>query len=219
LSATPANTKSSAFQVLAYGRYAGNGWFAEGFAGSSAQHITADRTVVIGGTTSNLQGRTSGSSPTVGVSAGMPFVESDFVITPAAGLQWEDASIDGYTETGGVAAMTYHSFSRTSFTGRLGFDAVGNYTLSNVTIRPLVRAYLVHDFISNTGAVTAAFAQAPGALMTFGLANKSTNWVELGVGAQAKVSDNASVSIRYDATAGRSDLFSGAWTGDLNVRF
>ncbi len=219
LSATPANTKSSAFQVLAYGRYTGNGWFAEGFAGSSAQHITAGRTVVIGGTTSNLQGRTSGSSPTVGVSAGMPFVESDFVITPAAGLQWEDASIDGYTETGGVAAMTYHSFSRTSFTGRLGFDAVGNYTLSNVTIRPLVRAYLVHDFISNTGAVTAAFAQAPGALMTFGLANKSTNWVELGVGAQAKVSDNASVSIRYDATAGRSDLFSGAWTGDLNVRF
>ncbi len=55
--------------------------------------------------------------------------------------------------------------------------------------------------------------------MTFGLASRSRTWGELGVGAQAALSDDVSLSVRYDTTVGRSDLTSGAWTGQLNIRF
>ncbi|MDE2492372.1 MAG: autotransporter-associated beta strand repeat-containing protein [Alphaproteobacteria bacterium] len=214
-----AQTRSHAIQGVVYGHYSGNGWFANGFAGTSGQHFTTARTVVTGGTTFNLTGQTNGATPTVGASVGIPFVESGFTIAPAAGLQWQDASTDGYTETGGAAAMTYQNFSRSSVLGNIGFDASGNVPVGTVSIEPMLHAYLVHDFDSTAGTITGAFVQAPNATMAFALAQKSTTWVELGIGAEMAVGNNTNVSVHYDATAGRSDLFSGAWTGQLNVQF
>lgn len=214
-----AQTRSHAIQGVVYGHYSGNGWFANGFAGTSGQHFTTARTVVTGGTTFNLTGQTNGATPTVGASVGVPFVESGFTIAPAAGLQWLDASTDGYTETGGVAAMTYQNFSRSSVLGNIGFDASGDVSVGTANVKPMLHAYLVHDFNSAPGAITGAFVQAPNATMAFALAQKSTTWVELGIGAETAIGNNTNISVHYDATAGRSDLFSGAWTGQLNVQF
>ncbi len=215
----PGRIGSTSYQGVAYARYSGDGWFVDGFAGSGSQNLTTDRSVVAGATTFNLHGSTHGTSPSFGVSAGMPFVTSDITITPAAGLQWMDSSVDAYTETGGAPAMAYRSAARKSFTGRVGFDAVGDFTSGDFAIKPLVHAYLVHDFESGAGGITTAFTQAPTVLMTFGLASRSRTWGELGVGAQAALSDDVSLSVRYDTTVGRSDLTSGAWTGQLNIRF
>ena len=220
MSLVPERTRSSSFQGVAYGRYeSGDGWFVDGFAGTGSQRITVNRTVTTGSASYNLYGHTGGSSPTVGAAAGYEVVEQDFTITPTAGLQWLDAAVDGYTETGGPGAMTYKNVTRASLTGRVGFDAIGDIKAGTATIQPLVDAYLVQEFETGAGNLTAAFAGSPSALMSFGLAHRSGTWVELEVGAKAAIGDNTSIGIRYHASAGRSDLNTQAWTGEIDLNF
>ncbi|MDE2074351.1 MAG: autotransporter domain-containing protein, partial [Alphaproteobacteria bacterium] len=218
-SAIPSNSSSKSYQGAAYARYERGGWFVDGFAGTSGQQISTDRSAVIGSTTFKLHGHTSGSAPMAGFEAGRKFEAANFEIMPAAGLQWQQNSIQGYKETGGIAAMSYHDYSLTSITGRIGFDAVGTFRETNFVVQPLLHAFLVHDFDSSAGNLVAAFTQLPTSPMPFALPRKSATWAELGIGAQASVSDATTLRVRYDTTLGRSDMSWGAVTGEINIRF
>lgn len=219
LIAAPSTTSANSLQAMIYGRYTSGGWFAEGFAGASSQRMTSDRTVVTGPTTFNLHGETEGTSPTVALSGGYGFGGEHFRVTPALGLQWLEASVDGYTETGGAPAMTFADFSRHSFAARYGFDASADWRIGTTLLTPSLHLFGVHDFLDGPGAITAAFAAAPAALMSFSLAPKTSDWLEAGAGLAAQVDDNMSLGVRYDTTSGRSDITAGAWTAQMRVRF
>ncbi len=115
--------------------------------------------------------------------------------------------------------MTYKSVSRDSFTGRLGFDAAARFGLGDVTLVPSLHLFGVYDFAARPGPLVAAFALAPTANMSFELPVNTKTWLEYGAGLDAQIGGDARLSVRYDATAGRTDLMSGAWTGTLSVQF
>jgi autotransporter-associated beta strand protein len=219
LLATPSSAQVDSILGAAYGRYSDDGWFVSGFAGDSSQSISTARQVVAGATVFHLHGHTNGDSPTVAVEAGHEFSLAQFRVSPVAGLQWLETSTNGYTETGGAPAMTFADVSRDSLLGRLGIDVDGAIDLGGATVRPIAHAYYVHDFESGARQVTAAFAGAPSALLSFGLASKSRDWGDVGAGFEVDASPGVTLGARYDATVGRSDLFYGAWTGHLDIRF
>jgi outer membrane autotransporter protein len=115
--------------------------------------------------------------------------------------------------------MTFSDVTRDSLLGRVGFNADGALSLGETTVRPVAHGYYVHDFEAGAGAVTAAFAAAPSALLNFGLPSKSRDWGEVGAGFEYDATTNISLGVRYDATIGREDLFYGAWTGHLDIHF
>jgi outer membrane autotransporter protein len=219
LVATPSAAQVGSILGAAYGRYQDDGWFVSGFAGDSSQAISTRRQVVAGSTIFSLRGHTNGESPTVALEAGHELAFSRFRLAPVIGLQWLEASTNGYTETGGGPAMTFANASRTSLLGRMGFDADGSIGLRDATFRPIAHAYYVHDFESGAGQVTAAFAGAPSALLSFGLPSKSRDWGDVGVGFEFDAAPGVTLGARYDATVARSDLFYGAWTGNIDIRF
>ncbi len=217
---TPATTYTNSTQALVYGNYDGSdGWFANGFAGSSAQTIRTHRDVVVGSTTFHLAGKTAGSSPMAGLQAGKIFEEDGIRLAPALGLQYQSSHVSGYTETGGAAAMTIDPYTAEEFDFRIGLDASGSVDVGSTVIKPNLHAFLVNNIGGRNALLTTSFAAAPGSMMSFALATPGTTWAELGLGVQVDLTDCITLGAHYDADVGRSDSRYGAWTGSLRVKF
>jgi uncharacterized protein YhjY with autotransporter beta-barrel domain len=219
LAATPSSAQVDSILGAAYGRYDDDDWFSDAFVGDAAQTMSTRRDVIAGGDAFHLRGHTSGESPTAAIDIGKSLHLEGLRIAPTIGLQWLRTSTEGYSETGGAPAMTFADVTRDSLLGRLGFHADGAFKLGEATVRPVAHGFYVHDFEAGAGAVTAAFAAAPSALLSFRLPSKSRDWGEVGAGFEYDATTNISLGVRYDATIGREDLFYGAWTGHLDIHF
>jgi len=225
----PASLQSDAIQGALYARYDFEGkWIAEAFASYGHQAITTRRVVVVGPAAFSLIGHTGGSSPSAGVYIGREFGIATLdgptlSLTPSFSLQYVGTEVDAFTERGGAPAMHFAGFSAQSGLSRLGLDAHMTFDVfGGLKLTPNVHAFWVEDFDGNNGSIQAAFAGAPGAIMTFAIAARDRSYGDLGVGADLDMGEalgaEAMLSARYDANT-RSDVQYGAWTGRLTLRF
>ena len=228
LRAFPETMQSNALQGALYARYdfAGS-WIAEAFAGYGHQTVETRRQVVVGPTTFLLQGHTGGDSPSAGVYLGRSFgiatlSGETLTLIPSLSLQYSGSAIDGFTETGGAPAMTFAGFSSTSLLSKFGFDAHMTFDLFDVRVTPNVGAFWVDNFEGNNGTISAAFAAAPSAIMTFATSARDRSYGQFNLGADIDLGEflgtQATLSGRYDANT-RSDVSTQAWTGRLSIKF
>jgi autotransporter-associated beta strand protein len=218
--AQPSSAQVSSMLGAVYGRYAFDGWFASGFGGAARETATTTRQVIAGSTAFGLHGHTGGTDGLAGLAVGTRVLWQGWTIDPSAGLQWLGAHTRGYSETGGAAAMRFAGVTRDSLTGRVGFDASGGFDLGDgTTLHPIAHAYYVHDFEAGAGVIAASFAEAPAVPLDFAMPSRGRDWADLGLGLNADLARDLTIGVHYDATAGRSDLFYGAWTAHLDLRF
>ncbi|MEJ0042847.1 MAG: autotransporter outer membrane beta-barrel domain-containing protein [Rhizomicrobium sp.] len=125
-------------------------------------------------------------------------------VVPSASLQYIGSEIDPFTETGGAPALSFAGYSESSMLSRLGFDAKMPLTIFEAKVTPSVHAFWVDNFEGNNGSIQAAFAGAPGSIMTFGMASRDRSYGELGFGIGLDLGDvlghPATLTGRYDGT-------------------
>jgi autotransporter-associated beta strand protein len=227
LRASPNTLQSDSIQGGAYVRYDWDNWNAQAFGVYGHQTMTSRRTVTVGPTTFALTGHTGGDAPSVGAYVGRSYhLDSgngtSLSLTPEASLVYLDSEIDPFTETGGAPALTFAGYSESSVTGRLGIDAEISFHLGGVRLIPNVRLAWADAFSGNNGSIQAAFAAAPGSIMTFPLVASDRSYGEMDLGLDADIGallgTNATLSGRYFAN-NRSDVQYGAWTGSLTIDF
>jgi outer membrane autotransporter protein len=220
---TPETTHTNSFGGAAYANYDHpDGWFVNAFAGDSAQTMRLSRDAVVGGTTFHLTAHTDGDSPMGGVQVGKFYDTHGVRLAPALGLQYQRSAVSGYTESGGIAALTVNSFGVEEFDLRAGVDAYGRLELGDVVLKPNLHAFVVDNVDGRSPPLQAAFVAAPATLLSFQLEStgpRGNFWGELGIGAQLDLGASTTLGVRYDASVGRSESRYGAWTGSLRIVF
>jgi len=220
LKARVAETKTNMTQAVAYAQYDVENYFLNGFAGAGVQATSTMRDAVVGATTFHLAGHTNGVSPMFGLQLGRVLDYAGVNILPAIGIQYARPNFNGYTETGGAAAMVISTFAKEEMDARLGFDANMSIDAGSVTVMPDLHAFFVTNLDNSTDyTLHAAFAAAPGTTMPFAIEQTSKSWLELGVGTQVALWEGAALGVHYNATPGRGDAYFSAWSGSLTIKF
>ena len=215
-----AHSQTASLQFAAYGQYSGEqGIFMNGFAGLGLQSIHTVRSVVVSGTTFDIEGKTHGNAPVFGVQAGVA-VEgvTSGLFKPAVGIQYGNAHVNGFTETGGTPALVISPVNKDTFNARLGFDADWAIALGETELRPQVHAFMVHKLSGGGNAINAAFATAGGTPATFETAADSKLWADLGVAIEADVCDSAALSFHFNANPGSGSAVYTAFGGSLRIK-
>jgi uncharacterized protein with beta-barrel porin domain len=216
----PAQTTTNMTQAVLYGQYDIDGYFLNGFAGAGALAASTERDTVVGSTVTHLKGHTGGTSPLLGLQLGRVFDIEGANVMPAIGIQYARPDFNGYSETGGLTALTISNFSKEEMNARIGFDANFGFDLGSVKLKPDVHAFFVTNLDnSDVPSLNAAFAAIPDSAMAFELERTSISWVELGVGTSAELWEGASLGVHYNATPGRGDVNFSAWSGSFKVKF
>lgn len=215
-----ARTKVSSKQFIAYGMYMHpEGYFANGFVGIGWQSFHTVRQVNLGASPYVLEGRAGGYSPSFGLQVGMAFADViGGTFKPAVGIQYGQTRFDGYTETGGAAALTVGKLGRPSANTRVGFDSDWSFDVSGIAVKPQVHAFLVNRLESHVSHLTAGFAAAPDATATFEVAGDSAMWADLGLRLDAEVYDNTTLGFTFNANPGNAGGTYTAVGGSLHVK-
>ena len=229
LRAMPSQLSSKTFQGALYARYDfGSHFFAEAFASAGGQDIDTQRFVVVGATTFDILGKTTADVYSVGAFVGhsvnLPLPNGNvWNFTPGVGLQYTDVGIDGFTETGGAPAMTFHDYHSGSGLARFGLDTRITVHVFGIPVTPNAHLYYVDNFSGDNGTIQSTFAAAPGSVLSFAGIARDQSYGELGAGLDFDLSGilghEATLSGRYDGTADREDLSYGSWTGRLSIKF
>lgn len=218
---TPAVSRASTKQLLAYGKYFGDGgMFVDGYFGGMVTTVSTHRLVMAGGSSFNLYGHTSGVSPMFGVQAGMVYENiAAATVKPAIGLQYGEQNLTGYTETGGPVALKIADYRGEDVNLRWGFDAQWKVEFQQVVLKPSLHAFSVHKLDNLHSSINAGFALAPATSASFDVARAADWWGEVGVGLEANLCDNAVLGFRFNANPGRADSSYQAFGGSLRIKF
>lgn len=229
LRAMPATVQTNTIQASLFARYDfGDNYVGEAFGSYGRQTIETRRIIVVGATAFGAVGHTGGDVPSFGGYFGKSFSTDTLLgpklfITPAVSLQYVGSSIDAFSETGSVAAMSFADYEEHSGLARLGGDAHMTFDIFNVHVTPNLHGYWVDNFGGGNTSIQSTFAAGPSSVLTFALTPVSRNYAELGLGIDADLGDlfgtQATLSGRYDTTTGRDDIEYGAWTGRLSIKF
>jgi outer membrane autotransporter protein len=224
----PESLQSDSIQGGLYVRYDWDNWNAEAFGVYGHQTMTTRRLVTVGATTFSLTGHTGGDTPSLGAYIGRSYRlntinGAPLTLTPNLSLTYLSSGVDAFTETGGAPAMTFAGYSESSLTSRLGIDASIPFDVgSGIRLIPNAHLAWADSFSGNNGSIQAAFAAAPGSIMTFAMIARDRSYGELGLGLDADLGDflgtQATLTGRYDANT-RNDVQYGAWTGRLTIRW
>ena len=123
-------------------------------------------------------------------------------VMPVIGFDWQQAHLDGFTETGGFAALTSNGGTQERTHFWTGFEAARTLYQSGyrIDLQGYVRGLEVMSGAENT--LEAAFVSAPGTPLTIaGLAEPSWT-VQFGAKLNAfNIADNVAFYLAYDGRA------------------
>lgn len=165
----------------------------DGTLGYSYGRSEAERTVIVGGLTNDLAADYASHTVQASVEAGMDVGMGSAMLTPFAGLAVTHVRSDGFTETGGPAALTISSSDNTTGTSTLGLRLrreAGSVALTG-------SAAWRHTFGDVDPATRAAFASAPAAPFTTRGTPISENALALGGDIDLKVADRTTLTFGY----------------------
>ena len=162
-------------------------------AGYSYGRAQAERTVVVGLVTNNLSADYDTHTFQASLEAGTDIDAGPVTLTPFAGIGVTHVRTDGFTETGGPAALSFASSDNTTGTSSLGLRVghrAGEVELTG-------SAAWRHTFGDVEPASRAAFASAPAAPFTVRGTAVAENALALGGDIAFGVSEGATLTLGY----------------------
>ncbi len=215
----PARSKTGAKQIIGYGAFMSEaGYFANGYAGVGLDSIHTTRQVSVNGVSYLLDGRTSATTPLFGIQLGRAFpgiLAGTF--KPAVGVQYGNAHVNGYSETGGAAALTTQDYSKQGAGVRIGFDSDWAVDVDGIVLKPQLHAFLVGSLGADKSKVFAGFAASPANKMAFDIAGDAASWADLGLKLDADVYDNTALGFYFNANPGSTGTYT-AVGGSLSIK-
>ncbi|WP_169545044.1 autotransporter family protein [Novispirillum itersonii] len=183
-----------------YGTYTGKRWYVDGALTYGVHSYDSTRQVAIAGAAAQtLTADYTGQQWGARAEAGMPLTFGAVVVTPLASLAYNTLKQDGYTETGGAAALGVGSSSTDSIRSGLGGKVSARVaTVGNWEVIPNARAVWNHEFNGSAPDQTSAFV-AGGASFTTPGTDIAADHLTLGLGVDVASVRNTTLSVKYDA--------------------
>ena len=176
--------------------YAGTKWAGFDFKGALSyglQMSDSERNVVVGAIFNHLEADYNAHSFQGTLEVSRDFDVGPLVVAPFAGFSILHVETEGFTETGGPAALTMASTSNTFETSSLGLRF--NHDISNVTLNGELGWR--HMFGDVSPASTAAFASSPAQSFTVTGAPLARNVFVVGAGADVELDNGAMLMVGY----------------------
>lgn len=186
------------FQAALYGSYAPGPWYVDGAVGYARHSIDTKRSVVFPGFANQLDGSTSANQFIGGFETGWRFDIDRFQVTPFFGMQMSVFSQNGYTESGGVAALAYEDETTISARSSLGVQVRTTFRIGEtMRIDPYARVAWAHEFGDRSATVTASFVGAPTSSFRVTGARRDRDTFLLGAGFEMTVTPTIGLFAGY----------------------
>ncbi|MCG6207259.1 autotransporter outer membrane beta-barrel domain-containing protein [Rhodopseudomonas sp. HC1] len=217
LDALGSTTKITSRSIGGYGSYRAPWWYANvvGFYGWDGYD---NRRAVLGTANSS---RFDGNHYTVRGAIGTDLrMFGGFVVTPELSLQYTRVATDGFTEAGGITALSVAADRTESLRSSVGTRIAHDVQTSNGVLTPELRLAWLHEFKDGVRGLDANFVEPtlPGVFTTFtgeGIRDRGV----FGTGVTGRLGQATLVSLGYDAIVGSSDAVTHLVTGRVKVSF
>lgn len=165
------------------------------------------------------EGEADGDQYGLSATAGYQLTRQMLSFGPYAQVNWQQAEVDGYTETGSVLALTVEEQTLKSLSSVLGVRA--DYAISTGlgVLVPTLRVEWEHEFSNDSRVIVGEFATDPGALMNLATVDPDRNFFNVGVGMAATLPRGATAFVDYEILLGHEDLTNHVITVGARLEF
>ncbi|MBV9138554.1 MAG: autotransporter domain-containing protein, partial [Hyphomicrobiales bacterium] len=217
------STNVNSYQGAAYAGWAAGPWYALGSAVVSFNDFGTSRLLTPFGLPGDATSSPSGQSYQGHAEAGyhwvLPAGGVNLSVTPYAALDYVNAHLSGFSETGGFGALSVNAADGNSFQTTLGVRLTSRIAMAGYgTLVPEVRLGWSHEFLDASQQITAALVGVPGASFSATGIPFGRDAALLGAGFSMELSPEAKVFVDYNGRLA-SRLQEHAVSGGLRVRF
>ncbi len=176
------------------------------------------RAIPVAGLTA--EGNTDGYEVGLFIGVGYDIVDNETMyFIPTVSLNWAQADIDGFTETGaGGLNLTVNDYDADSLVTSLGFRWGGKMTAGETRFEPELRLAWAHEFGNTDRDVKASFSGTPGTTFTMDGVEPEEDSAMVGLGANFYMTDTFTFYVDYDGEF-RSDYEGHALSGGIRYGF
>src|SRR5580692_2927825 len=160
-------TNVSSYQGAAYAGWAGGPWYASGSAVVSFNDFGTSRLLtpfgLPGAATSSPSGQSYQGHAEAGYHWVLPAAGTTMSVTPYAALDYVNAHLSGFNETGGFGALSVNATDANSFQTTLGVRLTSRIALGNYgVLTPELRLGWNHEFLDASQKITASLVGVTG---------------------------------------------------------
>jgi outer membrane autotransporter protein len=200
------------------------GAYATGFAGGFYVDAAAfgvlngydsHRTALVG----TASGDTNGSDFNALATAGYDWKRGDLTVGPLASFQYTYVGLDGFTEHGSLAPLSFSDQNANSSRTALGAKASYDWHVGHVVVKPELRAAWQHEFGDTDYSIVSRFASGAGNSFTVNGPAIGRDSLLIGAGAAVLLNDRVSVYAYYDGELARTNYSSNNVSAGLRFTF
>ncbi|HJT25340.1 MAG TPA: autotransporter domain-containing protein, partial [bacterium] len=162
-------------------------------------------------------GSTQGQEYSGQLGGGYDFHMDGAVFGPLASVQTTRINVNGFTETGSLAPLTFGAQGETSIAGDLGAQASRRFNLDGLVLSPALNLAWEHIYQGNEDALAAGLGS--GANFTVNGPATGTDAAVLGVGVRAEFAKGLSATVGYQGKLGLAHYDSQSFAGGVNIGF
>ncbi len=201
------DTQATSFSV--YGSYfQSERFYMDWILNVAASDYELDRRIVFAGVDTVASGAPDGTQYGLALNFGSDYLWGGVMISPYARVEYIDAEVDAYTETGGSGfALAVDEQAIESLTTALALRVSKTYSMRWGVLVPAAHAEWEHEFKDNSRAINARFADAPGAgTFTITTDDPDRDYFNVGANVSAVMERGRAVFISYEALLGQSHV-------------
>jgi len=209
------DTDVNAGNVGLYATLFGNGFYLNAAFSGGPSGYTTRRTALQG----TASGSTNGPELYVLVAGGYNWTKGNLSIGPTANFQYSYVGINGFTETGSLAPLTFPDQNFESETTAFGGQASYTWKVGRVTVMPQFSAAWQHEYGISAYGVVARLASGAGNSFTVSGPAIGRDSLLIGAGVSVFWTDRISSYVYYDGDVARTNYNSNSVTGGIRITF
>jgi len=172
-------------------------FYADAYAGYAKNFYDVERNIIFGAINRTATGDPNGDQVFSYLGFGYDKHIGDFVTGPIVSLQYTKLWIDAYTESNaGSLNLAIDEQTADSFQSGLGWHWAYNLKVGKMVFLPNITAVYQHEFLNDSRGITAKIAG--GSSFQTPTNNPERDFVRVGVGCSALLTDAVSVSLGYN---------------------
>jgi outer membrane autotransporter protein len=216
-------TNLSSYQGAIYAGWAGGPWYALGSAVVSFNDFGTSRLLTPFGLAGDAASKPSGESYQGHAEAGyhwvLPAAGVNVSVTPYAAIDYVNAHIESFNETGGFGAFSVNAAGSNSFQTTLGVRLTSRIQMASYgMLVPELRLGWSHEFLDSSQTIVTTLIGVPGSLTSTTGINFGRDTARVGAGLSMELDPDAKVFVDYDGKLS-SRLQEHSVSGGLRLRF
>jgi outer membrane autotransporter protein len=214
------NNSSATIDSYSPGLYAGysdHGWYVDATGSSIHNAYTQDRVIGFLGQTAHAAPQ--GNQGVANLDGGYDFYHGALTVGPLAGLQYTHLTVDGFNESGSVAALNVAEQQSDSLRSRLGGHICYSFEAHGISISPHLDAFWQHEFLDQSRGITSQFNGFGGGSFSVRTPSPSRNSALIDAGATADLNRTVSVFTDYTVQAGQENYFGQSIQAGVKIGF